>query len=139
MAETQCYKIHADLSKAKGFDILIEKVIKIGNLVFDEDGCIAIWLNDDRDKKDLVRALKNGGITEYFCEPITYESIGKDRSYNFLSAWFMENYNAFVLRKFEAQNQSKLREMYDNVQRAQTEFDNIKTGVTKTSMTKQNS
>ena len=139
MADIKCYKVHTDLSLAKSLNALIEKVVKIGNLVFDEDGNIAVWLNDDRDKKDLIRVLKNNGITEYFCEPITYDSIGKDKAYNFLSAWFMENYNAFIIREAENQNQQQLREMYSNIQKAQAELDRIKeTGVNKTSMTKQN-
>ena len=37
MADIKCYKIHTDLSLAKSLNTLIEKVVKIGNLVFDED------------------------------------------------------------------------------------------------------
>lgn len=135
----KCYKVRADISQIKSLNTFVEKVIKIGNLVFDNDGNVAVWLNDDKDKKDLIRVLKSNGITEYFCEPITYESIGKDRAYNFLSAWFMENYNAFLVREAENRNQQQLCKMYNDVQRAQTELDIIiKTGVSKTSMTNQN-
>lgn len=138
MAEIKCYKIHTNLSRVRDLNILVEKASKISNLMFDGDGNFAVWLNDDKDKKDLVRVLKNVGITEYFCEPLTYESIGKDKSYNFLSAWFMENYNAFLIREAETQNQSKLREMYENIQQAQEQLENIRTGATNASMKNNN-
>lgn len=134
----KCYKIRADFSEVENFSSFIDKVIKIGNIMFDKDNTIAVWLYDDCDKKDLIRTLKKNGISEFFCEPITYESIGKDKNYNFLSAWFMENYNAFVRRKAENQNQEQLREMYNNIQKAQAELNDKLTGVAKTSMTKQN-
>ena len=126
MAElNKCFKIHLDLSALDDLDTFINSVAKVADLTFDETNGIVVWLDDDKDKKDLIRSFKKVGVKEYFCEPIQYENIGKDREFNFISAWFMDKYRAYVYREAERKNQTQLREMYENVQRAQAELDKI--------------
>lgn len=119
----RCFKIHLDLSLVGDLDVFINNIAKIADLTLDNSG-VYVWLDDDKDKKDLTRCLKKSGLNEYFCEPIEYDSIGKDREFNFISAWFMDNYRAYANREAEKQNQSQLREMYDNIQRAQRDLEN---------------
>lgn len=119
----KCFKLHLDMSQIRDLDAFINKVAKVADLTFDERDNIIVWLDDDKDKNDLVHSLKRSGIKEYFCEPIEYENIGKDREFNFLSAWFIDKYRAYIYREAEKQNQSQLREMYENIQRAQHELE----------------
>ena len=124
MAElNKCFKIHLDLSALDDLDVFVNSVAKVADLTFDETDGVVVWLDDDKEKKDLIRSLKKVGVKEYFCEPIRYENIGKDREFNFISAWFMDKYRAYIYREAERKNQSQLREMYENIQRAQAELE----------------
>ena len=80
----KCFKLHLDLSALGDLDVFVNSVAKVADLTFDEKDNVFVWLDDDKDKKDLIRSLKRVGVKEYFCEPIEYESIGKDREFNFL-------------------------------------------------------
>lgn len=121
----KCFKLHLGLSDIDNLDGFIKAIAKVADLIFDESGGLVVWLDDDREKKDLARVLRKTGVKEYFCEPIEYESIGKDREFNFISAWFMEKYRAYLYRDAEKKNQAQLAEMYENIQRAQAELDQI--------------
>ena len=125
MAELdRCYKLYLNLSLIDNLDVFINGIAKISDIMFDSSNNIIVWLDDNKNKKDLINCLKKFKIKEYFCEPIVYESIGKDREFNFISAWFIDKYKAFIYRKLEEENQQQLRQMYDNIQRAQAELDN---------------
>ena len=124
MAElNKCFKVHLDLSRIDDLDVFVNSVAKVADLTFDEMNGVVVWLDDDKDKKDLIRSLKKVGIKEYFCEPIEYDDIGKNREFNFVSAWFMDKYRAYMYREVEKKNQSQLREMYENIQKAQKELE----------------
>ena len=124
MAElNKCFKLHLDLSALGDLDVFVKSVAKVADLTFDGMNGVIVWLDDDKEKKDLIRSLKKVGVREYFCEPIEYENIGKDREFNFISAWFMDKYRAYLYREAERKNQSQLREMYENIQRAQHELE----------------
>lgn len=124
MAElNKCFKLHLDLSALDDLDVFVKGIAKVADLTFDGMNGVIVWLDDDKEKKDLIRSLKRAGIKEYFCEPIEYENIGKDREFNFISAWFMDKYRAYLYREAERKNQSQLREMYENIQRAQHELE----------------
>lgn len=124
MAELdRCYRVHLDLSMCEDLAVLIDNVAKIGDLTFIGEKLI-VWLNDNKDKKDLIRTLKKAGIKEFFCESIDYSSIGKSENFDFLSSWFMDEYNSYLIRIAEKQNQEALEEMYNNIQRAQALLDN---------------
>jgi len=120
----KCFKIHLDLFSINNLDAFINDITKISDVMLDNNDII-VWLNDDKDKTNLTRCLKKNKIKEYFCEQIEYETIGKDKDFNFISAWFMEKYRDYEIRKAEQENQDKLREMYDNIQRAQDLLRNI--------------
>ena len=125
MAElNKCFKLHLDLSALGDLDVFVNSVAKVADLAFDGMDGVFVWLDDDKEKKDLIHSLKKVGVKEYFCEPIQYEDIGKDREFNFISAWFMDNYRAYLYREIERKNQSQLREMYENIQRAQRKLEN---------------
>ena len=125
MAElNKCFKIHLNLSVVDDLNVFVQNIAKIADLTFDNQNNVFVWLDDDKNKKDLIRSLKKIGITEFFCEPIEYNSIGKDREFNFISAWFMDNYRAYTYREAEKQNQNQLRQMYKNIQRAKVELEN---------------
>ena len=126
MAELdRCFKLHLDLSSINNLEIFIKNIAKISDMTFDNKNNFFIWLKDDKYKKDLIKCLNKSGIKEYFCEPVMYESVGKDREFNFISAWFMDKYKAFLYRKAEKENQQQLKQMYENIQKAQAELDNI--------------
>ena len=96
MAELdRCYRVHLDLSMCEDLAVLIDNVAKIGDLTFIGEKLI-VWLNDNKDKKDLIRTLKKAGIKEFFCESIDYSSIGKSENFDFLSSWFMDGYNSYL-------------------------------------------
>ena len=66
MAELdRCYRVHLDLSMCEDLAVLIDNVAKIGDLTFIGEKLI-VWLNDNKDKKDLIRTLKKAGIKEFF-------------------------------------------------------------------------
>lgn len=117
MAINKCFNIHFDLASVSNLSTFIEKIIDVGSVTI-TDNSVVVWLNDDNTKEDLIKTLKKCKIKEYFCESIEYETIGKDDNYNFISAWFMENYNAYLIRLAELQNQDDLLDMYNNIQKA---------------------
>ena len=120
MAEiNKCFKLHFDLSSIDNFNAFLDTIIKISDFTFDNNGDIFIWLDDDKEKKDIISAFKKNKIKEYFCEPIYYETIGKDSDFNFISSWFVEKYTAYVHRCAEKENQDQLRKMYENIKLAQ--------------------
>lgn len=124
----KCFSIHLDLSNITDFDVLINKMIDVGSITI-TDNSIVVWLYDDKNKDDLIKILKKIKIKEYFCEQIEYETIGKEGNYNFISSWFMENYNSYLIRQEEKQNQKALNVMYENIQKAEELLENkIKQG-----------
>lgn len=124
----KCYIIHLNLDDIPDLDVFVRKVIAVGSITFCDVG-VAVWLNDDKTKDDLVKCLKKIKINEFFCKPIEYENINKEDNFNFLSSWFMENYNSYLIREEEKQNQQELEQMYENIQKAQQLLDNkIKQG-----------
>lgn len=128
MAINKCFNIHLDLTDVLDLDVLINKIIGVGSIIM-ADNNIAVWLYDDKNKDDLIKSLKKAKIKDYFCEKIEYETIGKDKNFNFISSWFMENYNAYLIREAERKNQDALNAMYENIQRAEGLLDNkIKQG-----------
>ena len=128
MAINKCFNIHLDLADVLDLDVLINKIIKVGSITM-ADNNIVVWLYDDKNKDDLIKALKKAKIKDYFCEKIEYETIAKDKNFNFVSSWFMENYNAYLIREAEKKNQDALNAMYENIQRAEELLDNkIKQG-----------
>lgn len=124
----KCYIIHLNLDDIPDLDVFIKKVVTIGSVAFCDEG-IAIWLNDDNTKEDLIKCLKKTKVKEFFCKSIEYDNINKEDDFNFLSSWFMENYNSYLIRETEKQNQQELERMYENIQMAQQLLDNkIKQG-----------
>ena len=128
MAINKCFNIHLDLADVLDLDVLINKIIEVGSITM-ADNNIVVWLYDDKNKDDLIKALKKAKIKDYFFEKIEYETIAKDKNFNFVSSWFMENYNAYLIRGAEKKNQDALNAMYENIQRAEELLDNkIKQG-----------
>ena len=115
----KCFRIHLDLSLIKDLDLILKNLIILGNLTI-LDNSILIWLDNTKEKKDLLKQLKKSSITDFFCEPIEYDNIGKGENFNYTSAWFLENYNNYVVKQIEAQKQDELRQMYDNIEKAKT-------------------
>lgn len=128
MAINKCFNIHLDLADVLDLDVLINKIIEVGSITM-ADNNIVVWLYDDKNKDDLIKVLKKAKIKDYFCEKIEYETIAKDKNFNFVSSWFMENYNAYLIRETEKKNQDALNAMYENIQKAEELLDNkIKQG-----------
>lgn len=124
----KCYIIHLNLDDVPNLDLFIQKIVSIGTITFCDDG-VAIWLNDDIEKGDLIKCLKKLKISEFFCKQMEYGDINKEDAFNFISSWFMENYNAYLMREEEKRNKQELIQMYENIQKAQQLLDDkIKQG-----------
>lgn len=124
----KCYIIHLNLDDIPDLDVFVKKVVAVGSITFCDVG-VAVWLNDEKTKDDLVKCLKKTKVNEFFCKQVEYENINKEDNFNFLSSWFMENYNAYLIREEEKKNQQELEQMYNNIQKAQQLLDNkIKQG-----------
>lgn len=113
----RCFRIHLNLSNISDFNIFFDRLVSIGNVTIVENS-VLIWLKDDVDKSALVKTLKKSKVLDFFCEPIEYENIGKEDNYNYMSAWFIDNYRNYTQRLVEKNNQETLREMYNNIERA---------------------
>ena len=96
----KCYIIHLILDDIPDLDVFIKKVVAVGSITFCDVG-VAVWLNDEKTKDDLVKCLKKTKVNEFFCKQVEYENIDKEDNFNFLSSWFMENYNAYLIREEE--------------------------------------
>ena len=124
----KCYIIHLNLDDVPNLDLFIQKIVSMGIITFCDDG-VAIWLNDDVEKEDLTKCLKKLKISEFFCKQMEYGDINKEDTFNFISSWFMENYNAYLMREEEKRNKQELIQMYENIQKAQQLLDDkIKQG-----------
>ena len=113
----KCFRIHLDLSLIDDLDIVLKSLIPLGNLTI-ADNSILIWLDDTKEKKDLIKQLKKVSIRDFFCESIEYKNIGKEENYNYVSAWFLENYNNYMVKKIETARQEELKQMYENIDKA---------------------
>lgn len=117
----RCYKIHLDLTSLEDLNGVLERLSKISNFTI-IDNNIVVWLDDGAEKKDLLKRLKSAGVKEFFCEQIEYKDIGKEENYNYLSAWFLDNYRNYSLRRLEAEQQDTLNQMYNDIERAKALF-----------------
>ena len=118
----KCYKVHLDFSAIVDLDRVLNNMLKIGSVTIFQNEII-IWLNDDKEKTNLIKCLKKSEIKEFYCEPIEYENIGKDNSFNYISTWFLDKYREYSLRKLEKEKQANLKEMYDSIQKASNALD----------------
>ena len=109
------FKIFLDVSKAD-LGVLFEKLKRIGNMIF-VNGDIYVWLYEGKNKKSLSSLVKRAGVADFFLQEITEDNVSKESGFAY--AWCKEHLNEDSTKTFESKHQDDLREMLDNIKRAE--------------------
>lgn len=117
-----CYKIHMAMDDMATIVRLINDLAKIGDCLFLDDS-IAIWLEKDKNKKDILLVLKKHGVQEFFCEMVNCKAIVDSNNYGIFYSWISEHYSSYIIAVEEDARQEELTEMYNNIMKAHAELD----------------
>lgn len=116
----KCYKLHInfdDINIGNAIDILCE----VGDVVF-FDKAIYIWLNDEFNREILSNIIREKiNIYEYYCETIEYDDVINQNT--FITSWFSEHYNNYLIAEQEKRGQDALRQMKINIDMANALLD----------------
>lgn len=108
------YKIYLNLSNVNMGE-LCKALGEIGDVIF-FNNCFYIWTDGKADKNGILFALSEIGITEVYCEEIIDSKVSQETGFAF--AWLSEHFKQVALQRAEDEHQSELRQMLDNIQKA---------------------
>lgn len=108
------YKIFLNLD-AVDMNVLCGVLKGVGSAMF-SNNCFYVWPDQPCEKSHIIELLNGVGVVEIYCEEITESSIKRETGHAY--AWLMEHYRKSVVEKFEQEHQDELRQMLDNIEKA---------------------
>ena len=108
------YKIFLNLD-AVDMNVLCGVLKEVGSAIF-LNNCFYVWPDQPCEKSYIIELLNSVGVVEIYCEEITESSIKRETGFAY--AWLMEHYRKNVVENFEQEHQDELRQMLDNIKKA---------------------